>query len=402
MKLSDTKIRSLKPKDKNYKVFDGYGLFLLITTKGSKYWRFRYKFVGKEKLLAIGVYPHVTLAQARIKRDEAKAIIADGKDPAFEKKQEKLEYIKNSENSFEAVAREWHGKKSNTWSDKQIKKVLMGLEKNVFPYIGPMPIAEITAPELLNAIHLIEKRGAYDVAKRTLQHCSSIFTYAIGMGKAINNPAFGLSKIITPAKKQNYKHLPASELPEFLRLLDENEVNGLPYKLGLKFTILTMSRPGEVRFATWDEINLAEKTWVIPAKRMKMKRGHLIPLSRQALKILKQLKPITGEFKYIFTNRPSHPMSENTMTGVIKSLGYKGKATVHGFRHTASTILNEAGFNQDWIERQLSHLDNNAIRETYNKAKYIEGRAKMLQWYADYLDRLRKGKKVIPYKKQTV
>jgi len=222
------------------------------------------------------------------------------------------------------------------------------------------------------------------------------------MGKAINNPAFGLSKIITPAKKQNYKHLSASELSEFLRLLDENEMNGLPYKLGLKFTILTMSRPGEIRFATWDEISLAEQTWIIPAKRMKMKREHLIPLSRQAVKILKKLKPITGEFKYIFTNRPSHPMSENTMTGVIKSLGYKGKATVHGFRHTASTILNEAGFNQDWIERQLSHLDNNAIRETYNKAKYIEGRTGMLQWYADYLDSLRKGKKVIPYKRQAL
>lgn len=387
MKLTDAAIRNAKPKAKPYKLSDGGGMFLYIHPNGSRYWRLKYRFTGKEKLLALGVYPETGLAQAREGRLEARKILVKGGDPIEAKKEVKRQLLLKSENSFETVAHEWFETKKIAWTARYATYMLSRLEKDIFPKLGSRPIADITAPELLSVLKAIEKRGALEIAQRAAQTCSQIFMYAIITCRAERNPAQDLRGALKSPAKKNYAHLKAMELPEFLKKVETYD-GSLQTKLALKLMMLTFVRTTELRGATWSEINMEKAEWHIPAERMKMRRGHIVPLSRQAIEVLQALQPITGHWKYVFPcqNKPLKCMSENTILFAIYRMGYHKRTTGHGFRHTASTILNESGlFKGDAIERQLAHVQGNKVRAAYNHAEYLPERRKMMQWWADYL-----------------
>lgn len=392
MPLTDILCKTAKPKEKPYKLADSAGMFLLVSPSGSKYWRLKYRFAGKEKLLALGVYPEVSLKEARDKRDIARKQISAGIDPSQNKKEEKLQIIIKTENSFESVAREWHIKQKASWTEKQGIKVLRRLEMDIFPAIGSKTIEEITAPELLSALRAAEERGATYTAHQNLQTCGRIFRYAIATGKARYDISASLRGALKTHKPKNHKSLPENDLPEFLQNLEKYD-GDLQTKLALKLTILTFLRTGEVRGARWEEINFDKKEWRIPAHRMKMRDEHIIPLSTQAIAILTEMQKISGNWENVFPGRvnPTSCMSENTMLYATYRMGYHGRTTVHGFRSTASTILNENGFKPDVIERQLSHLERNKVRGAYNHAEYLPERRAMMQWWADYLDRAAQG-----------
>lgn len=391
MNLNDKQVKNAKPKEKQYKIADGAGMYLLVATNGSKYWRLKYRIGGKEKVLSFGTYPEISLKEAREKRDQAKKQLAQGLDPSQEKKLEKLARKINNENSFETIAREWHLKQTERWTPRHSHYVLRRLEADIFNEIGSRPINQITAPELLQALQKIEKRGAIDIAHRALQTCGQIFRFAIATGKATRDLSADLRGALTTRKKENYAHLKESELPEFLQKL-ENYDGEYQTKLALKFLILTLTRTSEVRESVWEEFNFDTKEWHIPAPRMKMRQKHIVPLSSQAMEILKEVQKLNGNKKYLFTSQtnPNKPISENTMLYAVYRLGYHSRTTVHGFRATASTILNEKGFNRDHIERQLAHSESNSVRASYNHADYLPQRQEMVQWWADYLDKLSK------------
>jgi len=310
----------------------------------------------------------------------------------LQKKEEKLQIIIKTENSFELVAREWHSKQKDSWTEKQGVKVLRRLEMDIFPVIGFKTIEDIAAPELLSALRAAEERGATYTAHQNLQTCGRIFRYAIATGKARYDISASLKGALKTHKPKNHKNLPENDLPEFLQNLEKYDGDNLT-KLALKLTILTFLRTGEVRGARWEEINFDKKEWRIPAHRMKMRDEHIIPLSTQAFALLKEIQKISGNWDNVFPGRvnPTNCMSENTMLYATYRMGYHGRTTVHGFRATASTILNENGFNRDVIERQLSHLERNQVRGAYNHAEYLPERTKMMQWWADYLDRAAAG-----------
>lgn len=401
-KLSDTKCRktAYNPDGTGNKLTDGGGLYLHIKPTG-KYWRLNYRFLGKQKTLALGVYPRVTLADARDRREEAKKMIDAGKDPSTEKKIAKIELQTSYDNSFESVAREWHKQNAHTWKPKHADNVLKRLERNVFKYIGSRPIKEVTPPELLNAVQSLEKEGKRDLAHRMLQHCSKIYGYAISAGLAKENIADKLKGALQPVKSKGLAYLQENELPEFLYELEQYDTkyNGnILTKLAFKLMILTFVRSGEIRGAKWDEIDWDKKLWKIPEERMKMKGiPHVVPLAKQSIDILKELQNITGHnaANYIFPSQqnPRKTMSENTFLRAIDVMGYKGRTVGHGFRSTASTILNEAQFRPDIIERQLAHAERDGVRKAYNHAEYLSERAEMMQWYADHIDKLRKKRK---------
>lgn len=397
MPLSDRKVRSAKPKPKDYKLFDEKGLYLLVKTNGGKYWRLKYRFSAKEKLLALGVYPGVSLNKARRKVDTARDALSFGNDPGAIKQAEKnAEKIKKA-NSFEFVAREWWDIQKEDWTDKHANRVLSSLEMDIFPYIGDEPIAEIKTATISQTLKRVEHRGALDVAGRVLQRCSTIFQYAVKTGKAEINPARELQGTLKTRKVKHQPSLPRKELPALLKRL--KTYDGLVQtRLALRFLMLTFVRPGELRGARWEEIDFDAKEWRIPAERMKMKVEHIVPLSKQAIAILKELKPITGQYELIFPGerRRNKPMSENTLLFALYRLGYKDRATPHGFRATASSILNEQNFNRDAIERQLSHMERNKVRGSYtHHAEYLKERKKIMQWWADYLDDLEHEKIVV-------
>jgi integrase len=398
MPLTDTALRNAGPGEKPYKLSDAGGLFLLVTPNGGKWWRLKYRHGGKEKLLSLGVYPAVTLAAARKARDEAKALLITGADPAATMtKREKTRAARlKSENSFEALAREWWGKKQGTWTKDHANRILESLVKDAFPSIGHRTITEITPPDILDVLRAIEGRGALDVAARVQQRIKNVFRYAIQTGRAGANPSAELAGVLETRKVQHREAMSREILPSFLAKLD-----GYPgthqTKHALTLLMLTFVRPGELRGARWEEFDLDEKVWRIPGERMKMKAPHLVPLSRQALATLEALRPLTGQHALIFpgANDRERPISENTLNDAIrKRLGIA--ATSHGFRATASTILNEAGFRADAIERQLAHVERNKVRAAYHRSEYLEERAKMMQWWADYLDGLRQGGNVVP------
>lgn len=368
------------------------GLYLEISPKGNKYWRLKYRYSGREKRLSFGVYPLVSLKDARNMRDKAKRQLADNIDPSFIKKQAKREIFIKTENQFEIIAREWHGTKKEVWSARHGKTVLTRLKADIFPHLGDVPINEIKAPDLLAVLRKIEERGALDIAKRARQTCGQIFRYAVATGRADSDISFALKDTLKSAKKNHYTSLNESEFPEFLSKLKDYD-GFTQTKLAIKFTILTFTRTGEVRGALWDEINLDKKEWRIPAKRMKMKQIHIVPLSEQMIELLCKLKQLAGDNKYIFPSHSSSvkPMSENTMLYAVYRMGYHSRTTVHGFRSTASTILNEQGFRSDVIERQLAHGEQNAIRAAYNHAQYLPERRQMMQHWADYIDRTEIG-----------
>ncbi|EHL2773218.1 tyrosine-type recombinase/integrase [Salmonella enterica subsp. enterica serovar Hvittingfoss] len=396
MQLTDLAIRRSKPKDKPYTLNDGNGLSLLIEPNGSKGWRLRYRFSGKAKLMSLGTYPNVALADARTARDEAKKLIAGGIDPAEVRKAKKREIESRFGNTFEGIAREWYEKRFDRWSPSYAEEMIETFEKDVFPYIGSRPIAEIKPMELLAVLSVLNDRGATEKLRKVRQRCGEVFRYAVITGRAEYNPAPDLVSAFAPHKKEHYAFLKTDELPEFFRILN-TYTGSLIVKLAMRLLILTGVRPGELRQAEWCEIDFDNRIWEVPKERMKMRRPHCVPLSEQALTILEQLKPMTGHYQYIFPGRIHHskPMSEMAMNVLIRRIGYAGRVTGHGFRHTMSTILHEQGYNTAWIETQLAHVDKNSIRGTYNHAQYLDGRREMLQWYADYMDALEHGENVV-------
>ncbi|MCW7365667.1 tyrosine-type recombinase/integrase [Escherichia coli] len=387
MKLNARQVDAAKPREKAYKLADGAGLYLEVVPSGSRYWRMKYRFNGKEKRMAFGVYPAVSLAQARALRDDAKKKLAEGIDPSLAKKEEKLVRDVQLNNTFQAVALEWHGTKVSRWSEGYASDIIEAFNKDIFPYIDQQPVNEIKPLVLLNVLRRIESRGATEKAKKVRQRCSEVFRYAIVTGRAEYNPAADLTSAMSGHESKHYPFLTVEELPDFFKALAGYTGSPLVV-LAARLLILTGVRTGELRGAFWSEFDLEKAVWEIPAERMKMKRPHLVPLSTQALEIVQQLKVMSGQYPLVFPGRndPRKTMSEASINQVFKRIGYTGRVTGHGFRHTMSTILHEEGFNTAWIETQLAHVDKNAIRGTYNHALYLEGRREMMQWYADYIN----------------
>ncbi|HEB4875613.1 TPA: tyrosine-type recombinase/integrase [Kluyvera ascorbata F0526] len=396
MKLNARQVDTAKPKDKPYKLADGGGLYLLVNPNGAKYWRLKYRVVGKEKLLALGVYPDVTLADARAKRDEAKRGIAGGIDPNEAKREEKATREAQKNNTFQEIATEWHSSKLKKWSAGYASDIMEAFNKDVFPYIGKKPIAEIKPLELLNVLRCMEGRGATEKAKKVRQRCGEVFRYAIVTGRAEYNPAPDLTSAMQGHESNHYPFLNAPELPAFFESLARYSGSELVV-LAARLLIITGLRTGELRGASWQEIDEQAAVWEVPAERMKMRRPHIVPLSQQALSIIARIREITGRYPLMFPGRndPRKTMSEASINQVFKRIGYAGKVTGHGFRHTMSTILHEQGYNTAWIETQLAHVDKNSIRGTYNHAQYLDGRREMLQWYADYMEALENGENVV-------
>ncbi|MBT1839927.1 tyrosine-type recombinase/integrase [Atlantibacter hermannii] len=396
MPLTDLEIRRSKPREKPYTLNDGSGLSLLIEPNGSKGWRFRYRFDGKPKMLSLGTYPLVSLTDARQKRDEAKKLVASGINPSDVRKRDKQERQNEIGNTFEAIAREWYEKRTDRWSAGYAEEMMKTFETDVFPFIGGRPIAEIKPMELMGVLSRLDERGATEKLRKVRQRCGEVWRYAIVTGRAEYNPAPDLVSAFVPHKKEHYAFLKHEELPEFFRTL--NTYSGsIVVKLAMRLQVLTGLRPGELRQGEWAEIDFDKRLWEVPPSRMKKRRPHCVPLSAQAIAILEQLKPITGHYQFIFPGRIHHskPMSEMAMNVLIRRIGYAGRVTGHGFRHTMSTILHEQGYNTAWIETQLAHVDKNSIRGTYNHAQYLDGRREMLQWYADYMDVLEHGENVV-------
>ncbi|CQJ60116.1 TPA: tyrosine-type recombinase/integrase [Yersinia enterocolitica] len=389
MKLTARQVDTAKPKDKPYKLSDGGGLYLEVTTNGSRYWRLKYRYAGKEKRLAFGVYPEVSLAEAREKRDAAKKVLSIGSDPGEVKKAEKIAQRLNFGNTFEAIAREWHQHKADRWSLRYRDEIIDTFEKDIFPYIGKRPIIEIKPMDLLEVLRRMEKRGALEKMRKVRQRCGEVFRYAIVTGRAEYNPAPDLASALATPKKEHFPFLTASELPHFLNDL-AGYTGSIITKNATQIIMLTGVRTQELRFARWENIDFEKRLWEIPAEVMKMKRPHIVPLSEQVITLFKQLEPISRHHPLVFIGRndPRKPISKESVNQVIELLGYKGRLTGHGFRHTMSTILHEQGFNSAWIETQLAHVDKNAIRGTYNHAQYLEGRKEMMQWYATYIESL--------------
>lgn len=396
MKLNARQVDTAKPKDKPYKLADGGGLYLLVNPNGARYWRLKYRVAGKEKLLALGVYPDVTLADARAKRDEAKRGIAGGIDPNEAKREEKIAREANVRNTFQEIACEWHSSKLYKWSEGYASDIMEAFNKDVFPYIGKKPIAEIKPLELLNVLRRMEGRGATEKAKKVRQRCGEVFRYAIVTGRAEYNPAPDLTSAMQGHESKHYPFLNTSELPTFFEALSGYSGSMLVV-LAARLLIITGLRTGELRGAMWQEIDADAAVWEIPAERMKMRRPHIVPLSLQAQAIIMRIREMTGRYPYIFPGRndPRKTMSEASINQIFKRIGYAGRVTGHGFRHTMSTILHEQGYNTAWIETQLAHVDKNSIRGTYNHAQYLDGRREMLQWYADYMDALEHRENVV-------
>jgi len=387
MPLSDAKIRNAKPLSKPYKLADGEGMFLLVHPNGGKYWRLKYRFAGRERILALGVYPDVDLSLARKRRLEAREALADGQDPGVVKRETKRQSLLKGENTFEAIALEWHEKKEHEWTPRYAATIKFRFNRHIFPILGKRPVADITAPELLDVLRVVEKSGAVDLTQRLLQVCGQIFSYAIATGRAERNPVPDLRGALKTPVRKHRAYLNADELPEFLQRLAVFD-GGMQTQLALKLMLLTFVRTIELRGAQWKEFDLNKAEWRIPAERMKMRVQHIVPLSRQAVAVLRDLQEITGKWTYAFPNRLKSDtyISENTLLYALYRMGYHTQTTVHGFRSTASTILNENGFAPDVIERQLAHDERNKVRAAYNHAQYLTERRKMMQWWADYLD----------------
>jgi integrase len=399
MPLTDVQVRQAKAKLKDYWLTDEKGLRLLVKPNGSKYWRLKYRFLDKQKTLAIGVYPAVSLKEARESTIEAKRQLAQGVDPSLLRKNEKQGVRINAQNSFASLAKEWWEHQKGTWKQDHANRVWGRLENDVLPYLGSQPIAEIHPQAIISVIRKIESRDALDVAARALQDIGRVCRYAVQTGRLTQSPATELQGILKRRKTSHRDSLPREELPGFLNALDKYHEQGrLLTQLAIQLLVLTFVRSGELRGARWEEFNFETRVWRIPGDRMKMNTDHLVPLSSQAIDIIEQIQLVTGQYDLVFpSERNRHQsMSDNTMRRAIFKLGYDGKtadkskAVPHGFRATASSILNEEGFNPDAIERQLSHQERNGVRAAYtHHARYMDDRITMMQWWADYLDQIR-------------
>ncbi len=397
--LTDTQIRNAKPAAKEFKMFDGGGLFLLVTPSGGKLWRLKYRIAEKEKKLALGSYPEISLAMARKKRDEAREAIAQGIDPGVAKTEQEMV----AQNTFSQVAAEWlEYKKAGRFSDHHADRVWHSLEKDIFPSLGHLPVAEISTKQVAAVIKQIEDRGVRETAARALQKITSILQFAAKDERVIHNVARELRGTVETRRVEHMSALTREELPEFLRRLETANVYPVT-RLAIQMVLLTLVRTQEIRGARWEEFDFEKRLWTIPASRMKMRVEHRVPLSPQALQVLEQLRAFSRPEDFCFPGHqnPRKMMSENAMLYALWRIGYRGKATVHGFRATGSTILNESGFNPDAIERQLAHAERNKIRAAYHRSEYMEERKKMMDWWATFLDQLKAGAKVIPIRAST-
>jgi integrase len=400
MRLTNTTCKNAKPAaDKAYKLADGGGMYLEVTASGGKYWRLKYRFADKEKRLALGVYPQVSLAEARERREAAKKQLSNGIDPSFAKQENKRQSALNAENTFEVVAREWHEHQKARWSPTHATDILHRLEKDVFPILGNRPIADIKAPHILQNLRKIEKRGAHEMARRAIQYCGQIFRYAIVTGRAERDPTGDLRGALQPVQHGHYAAIESDELPEFLRTLENNDARlFIQTRLAVRLLMLTFVRTGEMIGAKWNEIDLEGRQWTIPPERMKMRRPHIVPLSKQAVAVLQEQKKLTGQWEWVFPNQahPRRHMSNNTVLSALKRLGYKGRMTGHGFRALAmSTIKEKLGYRHEVVDRQLAHAPRNKVDAAYDRAQFLPERRKMMQHWADYLDTVANGGKVL-------
>ncbi len=394
MPLTDIAIRKAKPTDKPYKLADADGLYLLVSPNGGKYWRFKYYFVGKEKLIAFGTYPEVSLIEAREKRIAARKLLANSTDPNSQRKEAKRKLVYGIQNNFEAVAKEWFETNKPKWVPDHAARLWRRVEANILPELGDRPIAEIKPLELLEVIRKVEKRGATELSHRLLHSCRAIFRYAVLTGRAEYNPAQDLQAALVPHKGTNYPTILAKELPDLFKKLDAVDSAALS-KLAVRLLIYTFVRQGELRQSKWEDIDFKTKEWRLPAHTTKMRDMHIVPLAEQVIELLEELKKLTGDGELLFPSqqRRRHAMmSENTINHVLRKMGYKDKLVGHGFRALASTTLNEMGFPPDVIERQLAHAERNKVRAAYNRAEYLPQRRDMMTKWADFLDLQKVGR----------
>lgn len=401
MALTDTAIRNAKPRENAYKIGDRDGLYLLVQPSGAKLWRFKYRLDPrpdggkKEHLFAVGQYPDVGLAQAREECKQARELVAKGVHPVRHRRAEHARRAVEATNTFEAVAREWVKKHRPKWSPYYATQVERFLERDVFPSIGALPMREISAAQLLAIVKAVEDRGAETVALLIRQWCSAIFRYAVATLRADTDPAAALKGALHRPTVQHRRPLDAKAIPKFLTQV--GEYGGFaPTRIALRLLLLLFVRPVELRAAEWSEFDLDAAEWRIPAHRMKMRQPHIVPLPEQAVAALRELHELTGGGRLLFPNqrRPKTYMSATTLNRALERMGYTGKFSAHGFRATASTMLNELGYNPDWIERQLAHAPRNKVRASYNQAQYLAERRKMMQEWADHLGALGTGAKV--------
>lgn len=391
--LTDTALRKAKHAPKTQRLYDGGGLYLEITPAGGKLWRQKYRFDGKEKRLAHGSYPEVSLASARERRDAARKLLAAGVDPGEHKKATKASKDDRAANSFEVVAREWFAKQKATWVPSHAEKILLRLENDIFPWLGARPVAEVTAKELLATLNRVVGRGAVETAHRTLQNCGQVFRYAIVTGRTERNPAADLRSALPPVKKVHRAAITDTKaVGGLLRAIDAY-TGSLVTRCALQLAPLVFVRPGELRQAEWSEIDLEAAEWNIPGEKMKMREPHLVPLSKQAVAILTELQPLTGRSQYVFPGgrSPRRPMSNNAILAALRRMGFaKDEMSGHGFRAMARTILDETlHFRPDYIEHQLAHAVKDPNGRAYNRTAHLPERRKMMQTWADYLDKLK-------------
>lgn len=399
MNLTDVAIRQAKPGSKRVRMFDGDGLYLELSPAGGKWWRFKYRYAGRERRLSLGIYPEVSLRDARERCVAARKLVANGVDPAEARHAEKLSRAEAGANSFEVVAREWHGKNKAAWTPSHADKILRRLERDVFPWIGTRHVGSITPPELLTVLRRIESRGAIETAHRAQQNTGQVLRYAVATGRAESDPSRDLRSALTPWKPQHYASITEPrKVGQLLRDIDGYK-GGLVVRIALRLSPLVFVRPGELRRAEWSEFDLDAAEWRIPPEKMKARVVHIVPLATQAVAMLRELQPLTGHGRWVFPGirANAEPMSENTVNAALRRLGYDRETiTAHGFRSMASTILHEQGWPSDVIERQLSHSERDEVKAAYNYAQHLPKRRELMQAWADFLDGLREGAEIVP------
>jgi integrase len=403
MALTDIAIKNAKPKEKPYKLADGGGLSLYVSTTGARLWRYKYRIAGKEGIFSIGAYPEVSLSKAREEHQKARELVKLSTHPTHDRQLKKLVEQHESGNTFKAIANEWVNKNKGRWSPYYLKQVEKLMGSDVFPKIGALPIKQVTAAHILDVMQRAENRGAETIAILIRQWCSAIFRYAAASLRADADPAAALKGVVVRPKVKHNRPLSSKEIPQVVSALQK--FGGFrSTKIAIELLLLTFVRTIELRKATWEEFDLENSIWRIPAARMKMKSEHIVPLSFQATALIKELQSITGASNWLFPNyrRPDDCMTSTTINRALERMGYNGKDTIgfsaHGFRGTASTLLYEQGFRTEVIEKQLAHAEGNKVKASYNQAQYLEERAKMMQQWANYLDSLKTEGKVIPLK----
>ncbi len=393
MLLTNVECKGLKPKNKSYKKFDGAGLYLEIMPSGKKFWRFRYRFDGKEKRLSFGEYPIITLKEARDKQLEARKLLAADTDPSAKRKEDERERKIVEENTFEKIAREWHDNKKSNWTEKYAETIINRLEEDVFPEIGKLPISEVKPLVLVDMIRKIEKRGVYETTRRILQYCSQIFRYAVATGRVERDYAIDVKDAIKTKPVKHHAAISPEELPELLLAIEQNKSRMFePTILAVKFMLLTFVRTNELLKARWHEFNFEERKWTIPAERMKMRKEHVVPLCSHAIEILERLKELHGHREWVFASyiRPKNPMSNGVILAALKRMGFNGRMTGHGFRALAlTTLIEKRHIPFEVADAQLAHSKRNSLGSAYDRAQYLEQRRDMMQIWGDYIEELR-------------